>query len=91
MTASGPILWYMRMMGFKGWTSLWNVCYYYPGWEHHEWLIRHEETHLAQMRRDGKIVYMARYLWQWLIRRDHRKTDYEIEARANEWPAKQGQ
>lgn len=62
MTASGPILWYMRLMGFKGWTSLWNVCYYYPGYEHHEWLIR----------------------------RDHKKTDYEIEARANEWPAKQG-
>jgi hypothetical protein len=90
MTASGPILWYMKLMGFKGWTSLWGVCYYCPGWEHREWLIRHEETHLAQMRRDGKIVYMVKYLYWWVVK-GYKNHPYEIEARANEWPAKQGQ
>ena len=83
MTAHGPILWYMQLFGFAGWTSLWGVCYYMPGWENVDWLIRHEETHLAQMKRDGKIKYMVRYLWQWATK-GYLNIDYEIEARAAE-------
>jgi spermidine/putrescine-binding protein len=73
----------MHLMGFKGWTSLWNVCYYYPGWEHHTWLVRHEEKHLEQMKRDGKIKYMVRYMWQWATV-GYQNIDYEIEARQAE-------
>ena len=53
-TAKGPILLYMNLCGFKGWTSFWNLIYMAPGFEQHDALIRHETMHLEQMRRDGK-------------------------------------
>jgi len=83
MTASGPILWYMKLMGFKGWASLWDKIYIHPGWEHHKWLIDHENKHLEQMRRDGRIKYMVRYMWQWATV-GYQNIDYEIEARQAE-------
>lgn len=82
-TATGPILWYLRLTGFKGWTSLWGVIYLYPGWENCDWLIRHERMHLEQMRRDGKARFMLRYTW-WLLRYGYQDNPYEVEARAAE-------
>lgn len=82
-TASGLILLYMNLCGFKGWTSFWNVIYLAPGYETNAALIRHERKHLEQMARDGKIVFALKYLY-WLIRYGYRNNPYEVEARAAE-------
>jgi hypothetical protein len=80
-TAKGPILLYMNLCGFKGWTSFWNMIYMVPGYEQHEALIRHERKHLEQMERDGKLVYLFKYSY-WLLRYGYWNNPYEVEARA---------
>lgn len=78
--ASGLILFYMNLCGFDGWTSLWNTIYLKPEYITNEGLIRHEQAHLAQMQRDGKLVYMIKYLW-WNVTKGYLNNPYEIEAR----------
>ncbi len=82
-TATGLIALYLRLTGFKGWTSLWGVIYLAPGWEKCDWLIRHESMHLEQMRRDGKFVFMLKYMY-WFVRHGYTNNPYEIEARKAE-------
>ena len=82
-TASGPILLYMNLCGFKGWTSFWGSIYFAPGYETHQGLIRHERKHLEQMQRDGKLVYLIKYIY-WLLRYGYKMNPYEVEARAAE-------
>ncbi len=84
-TATGFIALYLRLTGFKGWTSLWDTIYVAPGWEDCRWLIRHEQAHLAQMHRDGKLVFMLKYSY-WLLRYGYKLHPYEIEARKAEFP-----
>lgn len=83
-TATGPILWFLRTFGFVAWTSLCGVIYVLPGREHDAALLRHERTHLAQMRRDGKALFALRYGW-WCVRYGYRANPYEVEARAAEF------
>lgn len=82
-TATGLIRAYMKLCGFRGWTSFWGAVYIMPGWESYQPLLRHEAKHLEQIRRDGRIVFSAKYLY-WLIRRGYWNHPYEIEARAAE-------
>ena len=82
-TATGLIAAYMRLCGFKGWASFWRTIYVLPGYEHADWLIRHEQCHLEQIERDGMLVFAVRYLW-WLLRYGYQRNPYEIEARAAE-------
>lgn len=82
-TATGLIAWYMKACGFKGWTSFWGVIYMIPGYETNERLLRHERCHLAQIERDGRIVFAIKYLW-WLARYGYWNNPYEVEARAAE-------
>lgn len=77
--ASGPILWYMTLMGFDGWASLWRKAYFRPGCENDKGLIAHELQHLEQMRRDGKLTYMVKYLYWMLLK--GAGNPYEVEAR----------
>lgn len=82
-TAKGLIRAYMSLCGFKGWTSFWNTVYVMPGWEQHQPLLRHEAKHLEQIRRDGRLVFAAKYLW-WLAHYGYHDNPYEIQARAAE-------
>ena len=82
-TARGLILAYLKLCGFKGWTSFWNTVYVMPGWENHQPLLRHEAKHLEQIERDGRLVFAVRYLW-WLVCYGYLANPYEIEARAAE-------
>ena len=82
-TATGLIRAYMRLCGFRGWASFWNTVYVMPGWESYQPLLRHERCHLAQIERDGRLVFAVRYLW-WLARYGYQANPYEIEARAAE-------
>ena len=43
----------------------------------------HEDCHKMQWRRDGKLKFASRYLWQWMTK-GYDKIDYEIEARKAE-------
>ena len=74
---------YMRLCGFRGWTSFWGVIYVLPGFEHDERLLRHERKHLEQIERDGRALFSIKYLW-WLCRYGYYMNPYEIEARAAE-------
>ena len=87
-TASGPILWFMKACGFKGWTSFWSVVYVLPGWETVQWLIRHEAKHLEQIERLGRVRFALAYLGE-LLRRGYWNNKFEVEARAAEQPAGQ--
>ena len=82
-TASGLILWWLRLTDFKGIALFWGVAYFMPGWETNERLIKHELEHLEQMKRDGKFRFAFRYLWR-SLRYGYRNNPYEIEAREAE-------
>ena len=82
-TATGLILLYMKACGFQGWTSLWNVIYMAPGYELCQPLLRHENKHLEQMQRDGKLVYLIKYSF-WTLRYGYKNNPYEVEARQAE-------
>lgn len=82
-TATGLIAVYMRRCGFRGWTSFWRVIYVLPGHEHDERLLRHERCHLEQIERDGRLLFLIKYLWR-LARYGYRNNPYEVEARAAE-------
>ena len=79
--ATGPIRWFMTLMGYQGWTSLWGSIYFIAGFEQDAGLVRHERKHLEQMQRDGKLVYMVKYLY-WNVRHGYVNNPYEIEARS---------
>ena len=78
--ASGLISFLMRVMGFDGWASLWNVVYIQPWALHDQGLLRRGSKQLEQMQRDGKLTYTAKYLW-WCGTRGYWNNPYEIEAR----------
>ena len=78
--ATGPILWFMKACGFNGWTSFWRVIYVLPGLENHPVLIKHEQTHLEQIERDGRVLFTIKYGY-WLLRYGYWDNPYEIEAR----------
>ena len=82
-TAKGLLAWCMRRCGFKGWTSFWSTIYVLPNHERNEPLLRHERCHLAQIERDGRVLFSVKYLW-WTLRRGYWMNPYEIEARAAE-------
>ena len=81
--ASGPVKLYMRMMGFVGYTALWKTIYLMPGFEDEPWLLKHEKQHIAQMERDGVLIYAFKSLmWKALV--GSYDSPYEVEARASE-------
>lgn len=80
-TATGPIKWYMNLCGFRGWTSFWNTIYVLQGSETDEALIRHEQCHLEQIERDGRIKFAIKYMF-WLVKYGYWNNPYEIEARS---------
>lgn len=82
-TATGLVLWWMRLWGYYGWTSSWGTLYALAGYEDNLILRRHEECHLMQMRRDGWLVFHVKTLW-YLVRYGYTNSPYEIEARAAE-------
>ncbi len=81
--AQGPLLWYMKLFGIYGLASPWNTAYVRPSYEYSVRLRRHEFAHLAQMQRDGKLVFLCKYIW-WTIRYGYQDNPYEVAARAAE-------
>lgn len=82
--ATGLLAWYMKRCDFAGWASFWGAIYVLPGSECDERLLRHERCHLAQIERDGRLLFTLKYSW-WTIRYGYWRNPYEVEARAAEW------
>jgi len=78
--ASGLIKKFLEANNFVGWTSLWGDIYVMPGYENNEMVIKHEQAHLAQMKREGKVSFMYNYTKEYL-KNGYTKNKYEIEAR----------
>lgn len=81
--ATGLVLWYMNLFGFKGVATFWGQIYVVQGFENDDRLLRHERMHLEQMKRDGWLRFHAKYSW-YLIRFGYWRNPYEVEARAAE-------
>ena len=82
-TATGLILWYMNLFGFKGLATPWKQIYMVAGYEDADWLLRHERMHLEQMERDGWLWFHLKYIF-WSIQHGYWDNPYEREARAAE-------
>ena len=75
------IRWWMETHGYKGLTTPWNTIYYEnDAYMNDEHLRKHEEAHIMQMERDGKLKYLVKYNWYWLTK-GYKNNPYEIEAR----------
>lgn len=46
-------------------------------------LLRHERKHLAQIERDGRLLFSIKYLW-WSVHHWYYMNPYEVEAREAE-------
>lgn len=82
-TATGLILWYMNLWGFKGLTTPWKQIYVVAGYQDCDWLLRHERKHLEQMDRDGWVMFHLKYIW-YTLRDGYWDNPYEVEARSAE-------
>jgi len=82
--ATGLILKYLTFKGFVAFTSAWNTIYYVDAKALSNKCLRvHEMTHIKQMEKEGKILFIIKYTW-YLIRRGYRENPYEIEAYKNQ-------
>lgn len=67
----------MAKINCYGITMPWRVAYI--GLHRDPRVVRHELVHLAQIRRDGDLVFWARYLY-YSLRFGYRGNPYEVEA-----------
>jgi len=62
--AKGLIRWYMQSKGYSGWTSAWRSVYYIDGVAMSSpSLRRHELKHIEQIERDGRLLFMIKYIY----------------------------
>ena len=57
-----------------------------PGYPLDKRLLAHEQKHVEQVERDGRTVFIAKYLF-WLFKYGYKKNPYETEAREAELAA----
>ena len=81
--AWGPSRLGLNLFGIAGFAAPWNRIYLLPDYYDHETLRRHELIHIAQMQRDGWLVFLARWLW-WTAEYGYRGNPYEVEAYRNQ-------
>ena len=78
-TATGLVLWYMKFWGFYGWISAFGTLYALPGYETNPLLLKHEQTHEAQRKRDGWFMFLVKSGW-YLLQYGYKDSPYEVEA-----------
>ena len=72
---------FLRAAKAYGITMPWRVIYLMPDQLTNAGLIRHEQVHVAQIEREGAIVWTLKYLY-WLVRYGYNERHpYEKEAR----------
>lgn len=77
--AWGPSKLGLNLFGIAGFAAPWNTIYLLPDYYDHETLRRHELIHIAQMQADGRLRFLARWLW-WTAKYGYRHNPYEVEA-----------
>ncbi len=78
--AYGPFKWFLDTYGYSGITMPWRSIYVLSPYLHDTKLRRHELVHIAQMRRDGTLLFCIKYLW-WCYKVGYWNNPYELEAR----------
>ena len=82
-TATGLILWFLKMTGAWAVTMPWKTIYARPEHVGNLKLIAHEQVHVQQIERDGPWLWTLKIVW-YLIRYGYKKSPYEIEARTKD-------
>lgn len=77
--------WFLRTFSYAAIINPFTmVCHvhesYYPP---NNRLIRHENTHFEQIKRDGTVKFCFKYLW-YLLRYGYENNPYELEAKKAE-------
>ena len=57
-----------------------NILAYPKPYEISSTMYTHENTHIQQVKRDGRLKFIFKYLW-YLIRYGYKNNPYEVEAR----------
>ena len=79
-TAPLPILWFLKLAGALAVTMPWRTVYCRPGEEGNQPLAAHEAVHVAQIERDGAVMWTVK-IFYYLLRYGYLNSPYEIEAR----------
>jgi hypothetical protein len=74
--------WIQRTNTVIGWTSLWDTVYIRPGYYDDKKLLAHECTHIMQMQKLGKFMFMIKYVMEF-FKNGYHNNAFEVEARAN--------
>jgi len=75
------IVWWMSYFDFRALTTPWDVVYYASlDVMNMDSVVKHEQCHVEQMRREGKMTFLFRYCLAW-YRYGYVNNPYEIEAR----------
>lgn len=80
-----PLLvrWYMNFFKYDGLATVWNTIYFRNISVKSTRLLAHENKHIEQMMRDGKLIYLVKYHYYW-VKHGYVNNPYEIEARKAE-------
>lgn len=79
--AVGPCLWFLRWVNHWAMTLPWGTIYCVPEQLNNAQLLKHEQVHLDQIKRDGAITWTLR-AWYYALRYSRQDNPYEVEARA---------
>ena len=79
-TAPLPILWFLKLAGALAVTMPWRTVYCRPGEEGNQPLAAHEAVHVAQIERDGAVMWTLK-IFYYLLRYGYLDSPYEVEAR----------
>lgn len=74
---------YMDFFKYDGLATVWNTIYFRTKDHKSDRLLKHEQQHIKQMKREGKILYLIKYHYYW-ITKGYWNNPYEIEAREAE-------
>ena len=83
-TAPWPVLWFLQASNALAVTMPWKTVYCRPGQEANASLAAHEAVHVAQIERDGAVVWTVK-IFYYLVRYGYVNSPYEIEARSAEY------
>jgi hypothetical protein len=79
-TAPFPVLWFLKASNALAITMPWGTVYCRPGEELNYALAAHEAVHVAQIERDGAVVWTIK-IFYYLLRYGYINSPYEVEAR----------
>ena len=74
-----PILWLLRRLNKWAVTFPWGAIYCVPEQLDNPKLLKHEQVHLEQIKRDGAILWTLK-TWYYMICYSRGKNPYEVEA-----------